>query len=63
MNVISAKHIDWSKAKINNILALMPKNEIIKVIYFLELQRFEKIKWSYFSHFWPLGGDIDDYCF
>ena len=25
----------------------------IKVLYFLELQKFEKIKWSYFYHFGP----------
>ena len=35
----------------------------IKVLYFLELQKFEKIKWSYFSHFWPPGGDIDNLYF
>ena len=31
----------------------------IKVLYFLELQKFEKIKWSYFYHFWTPGQDID----
>ena len=33
------------------------------VLYFLELQKFEKIKWSYFSHFWPPCRDIDNVCF
>ena len=31
----------------------------IRVLYFLELQKFEKIKWSYFYHFLPPGRDID----
>ena len=35
----------------------------IKVLYFLELQKFEKIKWSYFSHFWPECRDIDNVWF
>ena len=35
----------------------------IKVLYFPELQKFEKIKWSYFFHFWPPGRDIDNLCF
>ena len=35
----------------------------IKVLYYLELQKFEKIKWSYFYHFWTLDGDIDIFCF
>ena len=40
-----------------------PKMNKIEVLYFLELQKFEKIKWSYFSHFWPPGRDIDNVCF
>ena len=32
----------------------------IKVLYFLQLQKFEEIKWSYFFPFWPLGLDIDN---
>ena len=35
----------------------------MKVLYFLELQKFEKIKWSYFSYFWPPGRDFDNVCF
>ena len=35
----------------------------IEVHYFLEFQKFEKIKWSYFFHFWFLGRDIDDLFF
>ena len=31
----------------------------IKVLYFLELQKLEKIKRSYFYQFWPPGRDID----
>ena len=32
----------------------------IKVLYFLQLQKFEEIKWSYVIPFWPLGQDIGD---
>ena len=32
----------------------------IKVLYFLQLQKFEKVKWSYYSQFWLLGGYIDE---
>ena len=32
----------------------------IKVLYFLQLQKFEKVKWSYFVQFLPLGWDIHD---
>ena len=35
----------------------------IEVLYFLELQKFEKIKLSYFFHFWPPGRDIDNLWF
>ena len=33
-----------------------------KVLYFMQLQKFETIKWSYFSPFWPLGRDIEEKC-
>ena len=35
----------------------------IEVLYFLEHQKFERIKWSYFFHFWPPGRDIDNLWF
>ena len=41
-------------------LGLEARNEQIKVLYFLKLQKFEKINWSYFSPFWPVGRDIED---
>ena len=35
--VISAKHIDWSKAQTANISSWRPKMKKLKVLYFLEL--------------------------
>ena len=61
--MILAIYIYWSKAQIIDILAQMPKMKKIRELYFLELSKFEKAKWSYFYHFWPLGQDIDDLCF
>ena len=31
-----------------------------EILYFLDLQKFEKIKGSYVLHLWPLGRDIDE---
>ena len=39
------------------------KKEKKRVLYFLEFQKFEETKGSYFNHFWPLGRDIEDLCF
>ena len=60
---ISVKFVDWSKAQIVNISAKRPKIKKMRVLYFLELLKFQKIKWSYFFNFWPLHRDIDDLCF
>ena len=35
--VISAKHVDWSKAQIVNISSWRPKMKKVRVLYFLEL--------------------------
>ena len=62
LQMILAIYIDWSKAQIINI-AQRPRMEKIRELYFLELSKLEKAKWSYFYNFWPLGRDIDDLCF
>ena len=59
--VIVAKCEDWSKAPIVNISAYRKMWKKNKVHYLLQLQKIEKIMWSYFSQFWPWGGDIDDF--
>ena len=56
-------NVNTDKSTSRQYLGLEAKNEKmkkIKVLYFLQLQKFEKIKWSYFSPFWPLGRDIED---
>ena len=63
LEVISVNFVDWSKAQIVNILAERPKMKIMRVLYFLQLLMFQKIKCSYFFYFWPLGRNIDDLCF
>ena len=35
----------------------------VRPLSILKLLKFEKIKYPYFFHFWPLGLDIDDFCF
>ena len=37
--------------------------KMIKVLYFMKPQKFEKMKWSYFSQFWSLGRDIEEVYF
>ena len=44
-------------------LCIEAKNEKSETTFFLQLLRFEKIKYPYFFHFWPPGRDIDNFCF
>ena len=53
---ISVNFLDWSKAQVINISANKSKMKNMRVLYFLELLKFLKTKWSHF-HFWPLGRD------
>ena len=59
LDVISVKFMDWSIAQIFNISAERSKMKKIRVLNFLELLKFQKIKWSYFFHFCLLHRDID----
>ena len=53
--VISVKILDWSKGQIVNISAKRPKMKKMRVLYFLKLLKFQKIKRAYIFNFWPLG--------